>query len=313
MSANGGQSKRNAGLEAGDKRMISSMTGFANVAAEQDDVSWTFEIKSVNGRGLDLRLYLPNGCEALEQAIRAKFKDAFARGNMQASLQVKDRSDVGQARIDTQLLTSLARKVRLMDKASGQSGSRSSELLGLRGVMSGEKATLDISADGVVGKAILASVDEAIKALHSAREREGEALKGILLRVLEDMQTETASAQQTSDAQPAQMKARLKDRVAAVLEDSKLNPERLEQEVAILITKADVTEEIDRLTAHIEEARRLLSLNQPKGRKLDFLSQELLREANTLGSKAASIEMTRHSLALKSSIDQFKEQCANVE
>ena len=156
-------------------------------------------------------------------------------------------------------------------------------------------------------------MNEAIAQLHDARLREGDTLKTVLSRILAEMQAETVAAKQTGDTQPEQMKAKFRERANALLTDTKVSEERLEQEFAILITKADVTEEIDRLSAHIEEASRLLELGQPVGRKLDFLSQELLREANTLGSKSASLEMTRHSLALKSSIDQFKEQAANVE
>ena len=293
--------------------MVSSMTGFSNGSAEVNGVSWTFEVKSVNGRGLDLRLYLPPGCEALEQEIRSRFKSAFSRGNMQASLQLKDRSDTGSVQIDSRLLTTLERRVRLADRRNGKRAGSLGQLMSLKGVLNSDKGNTSFSAEDAVGKAVLASVNEAIAQLHDARLREGDTLKTVLSRILAEMQAETVAAKQTGDTQPEQMKAKFRERANALLTDTKVSEERLEQEFAILINKADVTEEIDRLSAHIEEASRLLELGQPVGRKLDFLSQELLREANTLGSKSASLEMTRHSLALKSSIDQFKEQAANVE
>ncbi len=294
--------------------MLSSMTGFASATGETERYSWVFEVKSVNGRGLDVRLNLPTGCEKLEHPIRSLFKSKFARGNMQASLQLKDRSDEVNLSVDTRLLSSFARRARLLDRAnSGRMKTTASELFALRGVVSGERASLDISPGGEAGKSVLATVTSALEQLADSRKTEGEALHAFLSRIVSDMAEETEKAKKTADVQPMNMMARLKERATGLLEDSRISEERLEQELAILVSKADVTEEVDRLSAHFVDARRLLDLGEPVGRKLDFLSQELLREANTLGSKAASLEMTRHSLALKSSIDQFKEQVANVE
>lgn len=294
--------------------MLSSMTGFGSAQGDGSNLSWQVEIKSVNGRGLDVRLHLPPGCEELETAIRGAFKAAFARGNMQASLNLRETGDDQRANIDTGLLNALARKARLADRAAGRNARTSAgELFALRGVISNERASIDVSAESEAGKGILASVNDAIANLKSARQNEGKALRDVLERIVSEMEAVVIEAKSTADVQPAQMMARLNERVSGLLEDSRISEERLEQELAILVSKADVTEEIDRLSAHLEEARRLFKSDKAVGRKLDFLSQELLREANTLGSKAASLEMTRHSLALKSLIDQFKEQSANVE
>lgn len=294
--------------------MLSSMTGFASTFGQTPHLDWSFEVKSVNGRGFDVRLNLPSGCEKLEHPIRALFKAHFSRGSMQASLQINDQSEASKVRIDTRLLNTLSRRARLHDRAmSGKARTPASDLFTLRGVMSSERSALDIAPDEMIGEAILSSVKTALEQLNEARQREGQALAESLERIVSELSSETEKALGTAEAQPAQMLTRLKDRIAAALEDSRIAEDRLEQEVAILITKADVTEEIDRLLAHFEEARRLIRSGGVVGRKLDFLSQELLREANTLGSKAASLEMTRHALALKSSIDQFKEQAANVE
>ncbi|MAI91957.1 YicC/YloC family endoribonuclease [Ponticaulis sp.] len=294
--------------------MLSSMTGFGSALNDGSGLTWTFEVKSVNGRGLDVRLYLPTGCESLEAPIRAAFKSAFSRGNMQANLNIRETSDAKPLSLDTRLLNALSRKARMLDRQTGLGAATSAgDLLALRGVMSNEKSGVDVSADSQTGKAILKTVSEAIEQLKVARLKEGESLASVLTRTVKDMETVVAEAQETADVQPKQMLAKLKERVAALLEDTRISEERLEQEVAILVNKADVTEELDRLKAHLAEAYNLFVAKGPVGRKLDFLSQELLREANTLGSKSASLEMTRHSLALKSLIDQFKEQAANVE
>lgn len=294
--------------------MLSSMTGFASQGDELNGLSWQFEVKSVNGRGLDVRLHLPGGCEDLEQPIRAAFKKRFSRGNMQTSLNIRESSDTQKISFDTVLLTTLARRTRMLDRQQ-RLGARTSagDLLGMRGVQSSDRGSVEISAESDRGAAILATVESVLLALDNARKNEGSALKVILERIVSDMEAEVSMAANTADTQPAQMLARLRDRIEALMTDSRMSEERLEQEVAVLVAKADVTEELDRLKSHLADARKLLASKDAIGRKLDFLSQELLREANTLGSKAASLEMTRHSLALKSLIDQFKEQAANVE
>ena len=294
--------------------MVMSMTGFGRAADSNQTLSWQFEVKSVNGRGLDVRLNLPGGCEALEAPIRALFKSEFSRGNMQASLSLKDIGEEASVQIDTRLLTAMARQARLLDRSSGAVGRTSgAELLSLKSVISSEKVSREIGPSDATGKAVLETVKEALKTLSQARKTEGEALQAALSRIVTDMTEIVTAARQTADVQPAQLMAKLKARVGELLEDTRISEDRLEQEVALLVSKADVTEEIDRLDAHFHEAQSLIGSGKPVGRKLDFLSQELLREANTMGSKSASLEMTRHSLGLKSLIDQFKEQAANVE
>ncbi len=294
--------------------MLSSMTGFGAESGERDGQSWNFEIKSVNGRGLDIRLHLPQGSFALEVAIRAEIKAQLSRGNVQASLSVRDQRDRLGLALNTPLLTALARRARLLDRQSGRSvGSAGVELISMKGVISGDKPASDSIMDEATIEDILTTVRSALEKLKEARQSEGAALKTVLQRIVSDMGDIVVQAQSTADIQPAQIKSRLETRLSELLSDQQLNDDRLEQEVALLVTKADVTEELDRLSAHLEEAGQLVASDKPVGRKLDFLSQELLREANTLGSKSASLEMTRHSLSLKSLIDQFKEQAANVE
>lgn len=292
--------------------MLSSMTGFASGSGDLDDVSWSFEVKSVNGRGLDLRLHLPSGCEKLEPLIRDIFKATFSRGNMQANLHIKNRAEANRVQIDTGLLSRYARLARSYD-AKLQGKTNTAQLLEQRGVLHAEKNDLAVTADSDIGRGIVQTIKDAAQSLNASRLSEGNALFDLLTRIISDMETETEQTKQTADVQPKTIMERLKARAEELMSDTRVSEDRLEQELAILVSKADVTEEVDRLSAHLVEAGKILSSNKPAGRKLDFLSQELLREANTLGSKSASLEMTRHSLALKSLIDQFKEQAANVE
>ena len=294
--------------------MLSSMTGFGAESGECDGQSWHFDVKSVNGRGLDIRLHLPSGASALEGDIRSAIKAELARGNVQASLNLRDQRDQSGLTLNTSLLTGLARRARMLDRQSGKSAHSSAvDLLSVKGVISSDRSATDSAIDEATAGEVLATVKSALVKLKEARKTEGAALKSIMDRIISDMTDIVAEAQATADTQPAQIKARLQTKLTELLSDTQFNEDRLEQEVALLVTKADVTEELDRLSAHLKEASQLVSSGKPVGRKLDFLSQELLREANTLGSKSASLEMTRHSLSLKGLIDQFKEQAANVE
>tara|TARA_B100000949_G_C14217719_1_gene423124 strand:- start:216 stop:1106 length:891 start_codon:yes stop_codon:yes gene_type:complete len=296
--------------------MLSSMTGFGAASGERDGLTWHFEVKSVNGRGLDIRLHLPTGTEPLEASIRSQIKAAVTRGNLQVSLNLRESREQLGMKINSVALNQLARKARLMDRSNKvrMSSTRAADLLAIKGVIASDgRTSSDISLSDACIEAIAESVDLALSQLIQSRKTEGAALHTVLERIISDLEGLVADAKSTADVQPDQIKARLSERVNALMKDKDLDGERLEQEVAILVSKADVTEELDRLDAHLEEARKLIDSDKAVGRKLDFLSQELLREANTLGSKSASLEMTRHSLSLKGLIDQFKEQAANVE
>ena len=314
MSPHGARSNAKYEVRLKGINMLSSMTGFASDGDELKGLSWQFEVKSVNGRGLDVRLHLPNGCEALEQPVRAAFKAHFARGNMQAGLTVRETGDSQKLVLDSALLTTLARKARILDRVQRRgAASAGAELLSMKGVQTSDKNSSEITVESECGVAILSTVNAVLTGLDAARRNEGRALFDIMTRIVSDMEAEVSDAAGTADAQPGQMMTRLKDRIEGLMGDARISEERLEQEVALMVAKADITEELDRLKAHLADAHKLLASKGATGRKLDFLSQELLREANTLGSKSASLEMTRHSLALKSLIDQFKEQAANVE
>lgn len=294
---------------------LNSMTGYGSATGALENATWSFEAKSVNAKGLDMRVSYAPGCEAFDQPIRNAIKTGFKRGAFQVNLSFRATSNASAVAVDTALLTQLARTCRIRDRQIGARSqpTETASLLGLKGVLSTDKATDRIDADSPIGQAISQSIEVALEQLADARKREGAALKEVLQRILSEMEATCQEAQSIAAAQPQALKERLQARLAEILEGRDLNAERLEQEVAVLVSKADVTEELDRLAAHISEARHLLSVNGPVGRKLDFLSQEFLREANTLGSKSASLDMTRQSLALKALIDQFKEQVANVE
>lgn len=294
---------------------LNSMTGYGSATGALENATWSFEAKSVNAKGLDMRVSYAPGCEAFDQTIRNAIKAGFKRGAFQVNLSLRTTSNAGAVAVETALLTQLARTCRIRDRQMGavSPSTDTASLLGLKGVLSTDKANDRIDTDSPIGQAINQSIQIALEQLAEARKREGAALKEVLERILSEMEATCQEAQSIAAAQPQALKERLQGRLAEILEGRDLNAERLEQEVAVLVSKADVTEELDRLAAHISEARHLLSGKGPVGRKLDFLSQEFLREANTLGSKSASLDMTRQSLALKALIDQFKEQVANVE
>ncbi len=289
-----------------------SMTGFARSEGALSGLSWIWEIKSVNGKGLDLRCRLPGGFEALEQRLRQAAQKRLQRGSLQVSLNL-DRSAAEQSfRVNRPVLDRyLAAAQDLI--AAGAAAPTADGLLALRGVLEVSDADEELDPEAR-DAALLVSFEAALSALLEARQAEGKRLASLLTERLEDLTKLVAEAQGCAEAQPAGLRARLERQVAELLEAAPALPaERLAQEAALLAVKADVREEIERLEAHIATARDLIGQGQGIGRKLDFLCQELNREANTLCSKAQDIRLTEIGLAMKSCIDQLREQVQNVE
>ncbi len=291
---------------------LSSMTGFARSEGGLPGLSWSWEIKSVNGKNLDLRCRLPPGTDSLESKLRPLAQARFQRGSLQVFLTL-DRSEnqpllrVNQAVLDAHLAACQALVAR------GAAPPSADGLLALRGVLetAEPEQSLDLEARDA---ALLADFEAALEGLAEARRAEGARLAEILHERLDHLVALVTEAEGSATAQPAALRARLKRQVAELLEASPaLSEERLAQEAALLAVKADVREEIERLQAHIASARKLLQQGRGVGRKLDFLCQELNREANTLCSKAQDIALTEVGLAMKSTIDQFREQVQNVE
>ncbi|SDO03469.1 YicC/YloC family endoribonuclease [Aureimonas jatrophae] len=294
---------------------LRSMTGFARVERDGAPSGFVWELRSVNGKGLEIRLRLPPGFEELEADIRRLAAGALGRGNVQVSL--AHRRDPGVEvpgfRVNEALLTDL---LRLSDAlvSEGRAAPPSADgLLALRGVIEVADAE-PAAALSEQRDEILAAFQEALVALRRSRETEGRSLLAVLNVRLDRIEELTNQA----EAHPARsieaIRARLADQVALLRGAADgLDEARLHQEAALIATRADIREELDRLTAHVAAARELLSLDEPVGRRLDFLSQEFNREANTLCAKSNATALTAIGLDLKLSVDQFREQVQNIE
>jgi uncharacterized protein (TIGR00255 family) len=299
--------------------MIISMTGFAARRGAGLGYSWTWDVRSVNGKGLDLRLRVPDWIDGLEQALRADLQKAMSRGSINLTLKLArdNAAEAGEAlRLNeaslAAALTALAR-IEAAASAAGVSLSKPSaaDVLSVRGVVdtgSGDEDTAPLR------EAILADFPAVLADLSAMRKAEGAALSTVvaaqLQRISELARLAAAEATARQDAQAAAMKEALSRILDTV---SGMDEARLSQELALIAVKTDVQEELDRLTAHVEAARALLAEPGPVGRKYDFLMQEFMREANTLCSKAQSLALTRIGLDLKTTIDQMREQVQNVE
>ncbi len=292
---------------------LSSMTGFAESSGGHGGLAWRWEAKSVNGRGLDLRLRTPPGLDGLEAPARKLAATRFSRGSLQLSLMLEPQEGGRGIRIDP---VALATAVRLAQEIAAETGlppARVDGILALKGVIvADDAAPPDEAARALRDAAILESLAAALDGLARERLNEGAKLHALLSAQLDEIAALVAEAATLAATQPAL----LKERLAAQMRDllaAGLTEERLAQEAALLAARADVREELDRLAAHVTEARAMLAAGQGVGRKLDFLAQEFNREANTLCSKSSDIQLTRIGLGLKAVIDQFREQSQNVE
>ncbi len=293
-----------------------SMTAFAASKGGQGAHDWAWELRSVNAKGLDLRLRVPDWIEGLETALRARLGKALARGSVSLTLRVsRDEAEAAQslnmAALDA-ALDALARiEARATERGIGLAPSRATDLMTLRGVI--ESAAPGDESAGLRA-ALMKDFDQVLTAFLKMRASEGAALHKVLGEQLAQIAALTEAAAETAEARQADMQDAMRRALARVVENADgADPDRLAQELALIAVKSDVTEEIDRLRAHVGAARDLLNDEGPVGRKLDFLMQEFNREANTLCSKAQNTELTRIGLDLKTVIDQMREQVQNVE
>lgn len=295
---------------------LSSMTGFTRVAGQHDSVGWIWEIRSVNGKGLDLRVRLPSGYEALEAIVRDVAGKMLKRGSVTVSLTVTRAAEEAAYRVNRALLEdllTLSREMRDDDRLSDEPA-RLEALLTVRGVVELSEEDDDAHEAEERHRAMAASLREALEALIGVRQAEGARLEAVLRERLDELDGLCNDAEGAVALRAEAIRERLAQQVQELLDMSPaLSEERLAQEAAMLAVKADVREELDRLKSHIEGGRGLLDDGVAIGRKLDFLCQEFNREANTLCSKAGDIELTRIGLAMKAAIDQFREQALNVE
>ncbi|MDA5555847.1 YicC/YloC family endoribonuclease [Shimia sp. MMG029] len=296
--------------------MLESMTGYASHKGDALGHSWTWDLRSVNAKGLDLRLRVPDWIEGLEPALRAALSKALARGSVNLSLRIQRDEEQSTLSVNAGQLAAVLGAIKAAEAQAADAGvalapSKASDLLGLRGVMETTSEDTDTKA---LLTALMAEVPALLESFAAMRQQEGQALQTVLLDQLAQIEALTSQAATAAEARRAESADALRSNLARVLENTEGADEiRVAQELAILAVKADVMEELDRLRAHVEAARGLIAQGSPVGRKLDFLMQEFNREANTLCSKAQSVDLTRIGLDLKAVIDQMREQVQNVE
>jgi uncharacterized protein (TIGR00255 family) len=293
---------------------IKSMTGFARADGSAGSTSWHWELRSVNGRGLDLRLRLPPGFEALEPRIREAVPKRLTRGSLSINLNVKRSEGVSQIRLNEPALRQVLVALDKLQAMAKVEAPRADGLLGIRGVLEFVEAEEGEDAARARAEAMLVGLGQALDGLVAARAGEGRRLEAVIVDQLVAIEKLVETVQRSPARSPEAIRQRLKEQVARLLEPGvPLDETRLYQEAALLATRADVEEELKRLTAHIAGARELLGSSEQAGRRLDFLAQEFNREANTLCSKANDAETTRAGLELKAIIDQMREQVQNIE
>ena len=291
------------------------MTGFARTVAEHAGTAISWEVKSVNGKSVEVRLRLPSGFERLEPGTRQAVQKRFARGNFQATLTVAHPGAIqAQPVVNEAFLKDLAGLAKRLQEQYGAAPATADGLLGLRGVLELPETVETEEARAAIDAAIEAALARALTGLEEARRTEGQALGSVLSGHLDSIEALTARAEADSSREPASIREKLAEQVRLLMEASaNLDESRLHQEAAFLATKADIREEIDRLKTHVASGRALLAAGGAIGRKLDFLAQEFNRESNTLCSKSNAATVTAIGLELKAVVDQFREQVQNLE
>lgn len=291
--------------------MIASMTGFARATGSTGPVQWAWEVRSVNGRGLDVRMRVPNGFEAVGEVARTALQKTLARGQCQLSLSLTKPETAVRVRVNEALLASLAAAVTRVPVPEGVAPATMDGLLSIRGVIEAEEEAAPETDS--LARDLAEGVVRLVADLVEARRAEGRELAAIIGEQVERIASLTEAAEANPARKPEAVRARLAATIASLLEGGILDPDRLHQEAVLLATKADVREELDRLRAHIGAVRELLAQGGAIGRRLDFLAQELGREANTLCAKANDVSLSRIGLDLKAVVEQFREQVQNVE
>jgi uncharacterized protein (TIGR00255 family) len=291
---------------------LASMTGFARCEGALDDWNWAVEARSVNGRNLELRFRGPAGLDGLERLARDAAQSRFNRGQISLSVQSRRISDARRTRINLETLERyLAFGEGLV--ANGRAAPASLDgLLALPGVLETVDQDQDPVDRGALESAMMVSIGRSLDELKLSRQTEGVAIAALLFGFLDRIESLARSAETEAALQPGLIKTRFERRLIELLSEA-ASAERIVQEAAVMAIKADVREEIDRLASHIGAARALIEQGGASGRRLDFLTQEFMREANTLCSKSASSPLTTLGLELKATIDQFREQVQNVE
>jgi uncharacterized protein (TIGR00255 family) len=290
---------------------LNSMTGFARVTGASEQASWAWELKSVNGRGLDIRARTPAGFESLGEEARQLIGRRLTRGTVNVLLTLSQDQTVGAPRVNLDALRQLVAQLTQIDLPAGIEPARLDGLLAVRGIV--ETGAEELAVDALK-PALLRDLSKAIEALARARAAEGEQITEVLTGQIETIAALVEAIESHPSRTADAIRARIAGQVAALLAGAQaLDPARLHQEAALIAVRADVQEEIDRLKAHIASAREMLAGEGPVGRKLDFLAQEFGREASTTCAKATDVALSAIGVQLRTVVDQFREQVQNVE
>jgi uncharacterized protein (TIGR00255 family) len=293
---------------------LSSMTGFARSHGVCGSYAWAWELKSVNAKGLDVRLRLPPGWDAVELPVRGRTAEVLARGSVHGALTVERQGVAPIVRVNEPVLNAVVATLKDLSRRVEAELPRLDGILTLKGVIEvideDERAEDRVAAE----QAVVAGFHQAVAELAAMRRREGVALRQVLTQRLQEIAALAARAEAAPGRRPEAIKARIAEQVATLLEAStRFDPDRLHQEAILIASKADVREELDRLASHVAQAEQLIGEGGAVGRRLDFLAQELNREANTLCSKSNDVALTNIGLELKSVVEQFREQVQNLE
>jgi uncharacterized protein (TIGR00255 family) len=292
---------------------ISSMTGFARESGFSAPYRWSWEIKTVNSKGLDLRLRLPPGFDALDKPARTAISATLARGACYASLDVSRESAALSARLNRDLLVHLIETLSGVERPEHIGPPTLDGLLSVRGVIETVEVEEDEDAQRKALAAILNGLEAALRQLQAMRAGEGATLAAVIAKRLDRIAELARAADLCPARQPAAVRERLRAAIDLIADSGRLDEARLHQEAVLMAAKADIREEVDRLCAHVSAARKLLAEGGAIGRKLDFLAQEFGRETNTLCAKSNDAALTAIGLELKVEVEQLREQAQNIE
>jgi uncharacterized protein (TIGR00255 family) len=293
---------------------LSSMTGFARGHGMSGTYGWAWELKSVNAKGLDLRLRLPPGWDAVEAPVRGSAAQVLARGTVYGTLTVERQGVAPVVRVNEPVLAAVLATLKGLSGRVEAAEPRLDGILALKGVIEVLDEDEHEEERGAAEAAVIAGFGATVAELVGMRRREGETLGQVLTQRIKEIGALAARAEAAPGRRPEAIKARIAEQVAILLDASKrFDADRLHQEAILIASKADIREELDRLASHVAQVERLIANGGAIGRRLDFLAQELNREANTLCSKSNDVELTNIGLELKSVVEQFREQVQNLE
>jgi uncharacterized protein (TIGR00255 family) len=292
---------------------LSSMTGFARSHGASGPYAFEWELKSVNAKGFDLRMRLPQGWDELEAFAKKRAGEVLSRGTVYANLNIKRTGAISTVRVNEEVLAAIVKVAAVLAGKIDAVAPSIDGLLAIKGVIEVVEPESD-EAEDRAAKAAAAAFDQALLDLVEMRQREGLALGQILIQRMDEIERLAKKAEAAPGRKPDAIKARLAEQLAALLEVSdRFDPDRLNQEALLIAAKADIREELDRIGSHVSQAREMIGKGGPIGRRLDFLAQEFNREVNTCCSKSNDLELTNIGLEMKNVVEQFREQVQNLE